>query len=133
MEDWYEQAFYRVSVVGFIRNQDDEILMVNEHDRWTLPGGGWDYKESLHEALKREMYEEIALTTDFSETVIDAITFYNPNRKAWQMWVVCAIEYDELDYGIGEHATDVKWMREDEIDYDTVAGRLIKQLLPLKI
>ncbi len=132
MTDWYKNAFYRVSAVGVIRNTKGEYLMVNEHNRWSFPGGGWDFGESLHEALKRELYEEIALTTEFSEDVITAIPFYNPNKEAWQMWVVCEIKYDELSYGIGEHAEDAKWMREDEIDYETMAGKLMKQVLEIE-
>ena len=106
--------------------------MVNEHDRWSFPGGGWDFEESLHEALKREMYEEVALKSEFSEKVITAVPFYNPNKQAWQMWVACEIEYTELEYGIGEHASDVKWMAADEIDYTTMAGKLMKQVLEEK-
>lgn len=127
--DWYKNAFYRVSAVAVIRNDNSEYLMVDEHNRWSFPGGGWDFGENLHEALKRELYEEIALMSDFTEKIITAIPFYNPNKEAWQMWVACEIEYDKLEFGIGEHAEDVKWMREDEIDYTTMAGKLIKEVL----
>lgn len=127
--EWYKQAFYRISAVGVIRNKDGEYLIVKEHGRWTLPGGGWDYEEDLHEALRRELYEEIALTTDFTEKVLTVLPFYNPNKKAWQMWVVCDIIYDQLEYGIGEDADDVKWMSKDEIDYTTLAGKLIQQVI----
>ncbi len=130
--DWHKSAFYRVSAVGVIRNEDGKYLMVNEHGRWSFPGGGWDFGESLHEALKRELYEEIALTSDFREKVITAIPFYNPNKEAWQMWVACEIYHDGLDYGVGKHAQDVKWMREDEIDYSTMAGKLIEEVLKVQ-
>ncbi|HEY0965301.1 MAG TPA: NUDIX hydrolase [Candidatus Saccharimonadales bacterium] len=132
MTDWYTNAFYRVSAVAVIRNEKNEYLMVDEHNRWSFPGGGWDFGESLHEALQRELFEEIALTSKFRERVITAIPFYNPNKEAWQMWVVCEIEYDELNYGVGEHAEDVKWMSENEIDYTTMAGKLMKQVLELE-
>lgn len=127
--DWYEKAFYRVSAIGVIRNEKGEYLLCNEHDRWAFPGGGWDYGESLHEALKRELYEEIALVSDFRERVIAAIPFYNPKKEAWQMWIACEIAYDELNFGIGEHSTEIKWQRADEIDYTTKAGKLMKQVL----
>lgn len=128
-QDWYSQAFYRVSAVGVIRNKAGEYLMVDEHNRWSFPGGGWDFGETLHEALKRELYEEIALTSDFTEKVLTVLPFHNPNKDAWQMWVVCEIMYDKLEYGIGEHAEDVQWMHEDEIDYATMAGKLMKQVI----
>lgn len=127
--DWYKNAFYRVSAVGVIRNDNDEYLLVNEHDRWAFPGGGWDFGESLHEALKRELFEEIALTSEFSEKVITAIPFYNPNKKAWQMWVACDILYDELKFSVGEHATAARWMKVEEIDFSTMAGKLMKEVI----
>lgn len=130
--DWYKEAFYRVSAVGVIRNEEEQYLMVYEHGRWSFPGGGWDFGESLHEALERELYEEIALTSGFSEKVITAVPFYNPNKKAWQMWIACEISYDELHYDVGEHAQDVRWFNEDEIDYSTMSGKLIKEVLKVK-
>ena len=130
--DWYNQAFYRISAVGVIENNSGEYLMVKEHGRWTLPGGGWDYEEDLHEALRRELFEEIALTSDFTEKVIQVLPFYNPNKEAWQMWVVCDIAYNDLDYGVGEDADDVAWMSKNEIDYTTLAGTLIKQVIEHK-
>lgn len=127
--EWYKNAFYRVSAVGVIRNDKGEYLLVDEHNRWSFPGGGWDFGESLHEALKRELYEEIALKSDFTEKVITAIPFYNPNKEAWQMWVVCEILYNELKFSVGEHAENVQWMAEDKIDFSTMAGKLMKEVL----
>lgn len=130
--EWYKNAFYRVSAVGVICNDKGEYLLVDEHSRWSFPGGGWDFGESLHEALKRELHEEVALKSDFTEKVIAAIPFYNPNKEAWQMWVACEIEYDELDFGVGEHASEVKWMSADEIDYTTAAGKLMKNVIAMQ-
>lgn len=128
--DWYEKAFYRVSLKALIRNNENKILMVQEKSGdFSLPGGGWDYNENLHVALKRELFEELALTSDFSENVITAIPFYNPSKQAWQMWIACGITYDELEYSVGADAEEVKWVAEDEIDYDTLAGKLIKQVI----
>ena len=132
MNDWYKNAFYRVSAVGVIRNSKDQYLMVDEHDRWSFPGGGWDYGESLHDALKRELHEEIALTSDFTEQVITAIPFYNPNKDAWQMWVACEIIYDSLKFGVGEHAEDVRWMNEEEIDFSAMAGKLMREVIAIQ-
>jgi ADP-ribose pyrophosphatase YjhB (NUDIX family) len=87
MTDWHKQAFYRISAIGVIKNANGEYLLCNEHNRWTFPGGAWDYGETLHEALKRELFEEIALTSDITENVITVVPFYNPNKDAWQVWV----------------------------------------------
>ena len=127
--DWHTQAFYRISAYGLIRNDKGEVLMVNEHGYYTLPGGGWDYGESLHEALTRELDEEIALESDFSESVMTALPFYNDNKQAWQMLLLCEITYDELKFSVGAHATDVKWFAPEDIDDTAQSNKLVKKAL----
>lgn len=131
--EWYKQAFYRVSLKALIRNDKNQILMVQEKKGdFSLPGGGWDYEEDLHTAIERELFEEVALTSSFTEEVITAIPFYNPSKEAWQMWVACDISYEHLEYGVGEDAEVVKWVNEDEIDLATLSGKLIQQVLEVK-
>lgn len=53
-------------VIGIVR-RDDEVLLVREslgaggELLWSLPGGGVEDGELLHEALRREMREETVL------------------------------------------------------------------------
>lgn len=126
---WHKKAFYRISAYGVIRNKNNEILMVNEHNYFTLPGGGWDYGETLHDALKRELDEEIALASDFREKIIDAAPFFNESKNAWQMLLLCDIMYDDLEFSVGEHAGATKWCRLDEIDLSAPSNRLVVDLL----
>jgi ADP-ribose pyrophosphatase YjhB (NUDIX family) len=129
-DEWYEKCFYRVSIKALIRNDTGHILMVSEKGSdYSLPGGGWDFGESLHGCLVRELEEEIALQSGFTEKVIGTIPFHNLNKDSWMMWIVCELSYSELDYGIGADGDDVKWVSEDEIDNSTVAGQLIQQVL----
>ena len=56
-----KNAYYRVSVKAKIK-QNGKILLVKEDDKkWDLPGGGVEHNESIIEALKRELLEEIGL------------------------------------------------------------------------
>lgn len=56
-------------VRGLLRAPDGEILLVTTH-KWkglSIPGGKIEYKESIREALHREIFEETALT--FTECI----------------------------------------------------------------
>ncbi|MGY6501904.1 MAG: NUDIX hydrolase [Acidimicrobiales bacterium] len=68
--------------VAAIIRRDDHVLMVrermrDEHGRhagqeiWTLPGGGVEADETLHDAVRREVHEEVGLVVDSAEHVFD--------------------------------------------------------------
>ena len=85
----YPSTFYRVSIKGLIRNKKNEILVVKEHqDKWELPGGGLDHGESIHDCLKRELFEELNITNTFTETFREIKTQYMPSRpdKELDFW-----------------------------------------------
>lgn len=130
--DWSKQAFYRVSLKALIRNDKNEILMVSEYEplNMSLPGGGMDYGESPHECLKRELQEEIGLTSDFTESVFDVQTKYRETRGGWWlMWIVYEIHYDELNFSIGKDGLAVQWVNVDELGISSVANEMLLKAL----
>jgi putative (di)nucleoside polyphosphate hydrolase len=55
---------YRLNVAAIIRNASGKILIGERVDRsgaWQFPQGGVDEGETLEQALKRELHEEISL------------------------------------------------------------------------
>ncbi len=121
-QDWYKNCFYRVGVKALIRNSAGEILVVREKGLWGLPGGGWDWGETEHEALKRELFEEIALTSEFSERLFFAVPKWLETKKVWLLLLVYEATYDELEFSVGEHGDETKWIREADIDEYVYAG-----------
>jgi nucleoside triphosphatase len=57
----------RLNVVAIIHNTNDEILLCKQTKdgvypgQWAIPGGGVEVGEGLHEALAREIKEEVNL------------------------------------------------------------------------
>ncbi len=59
------------AVGSIIRNEDDEVLMVQEgkdhiHGKWDLPGAGWEDRESIIECMKGEILEETGYEVDIN-------------------------------------------------------------------
>jgi mutator protein MutT len=71
----FPNTVYRVSAKAIIKNDRGEVLVVKEihgghiiqdKQRWELPGGGIDHGETIEEALRRELKEELGVEADFS-------------------------------------------------------------------
>ena len=131
MSDWTnDQAFYRVSLKALIRDDKNRILMVSEKSGdFSLPGGGFDHEESVHECLQRELFEEIGLTSEFTEKIVGTDKRYLSHKNAWLLWIVYEIQYDELQFSIGVDGDSTEWVDESSIDKNTPAGNMIRNVL----
>ncbi len=122
-QDKYPNTFYRVSIKAVIRKDDDEVLVVKEHqDKWELPGGGLDHGESVHDCLKRELKEELNVTNDFSESFNKIETQYMPSRpdKELDFWKM-SIYFDVTIHGDfkispSDELTDARFMPPTVLD-----------------
>lgn len=93
----YPDAFYRVSLKAIIRNENGEVLCVQEGSKvWSLPGGGMDHGETEHEALARELKEEIDYDGAFTFRPIGIMPRYLPWRQAYLLWVVYEVDCEML-------------------------------------
>jgi 8-oxo-dGTP diphosphatase len=99
MTGQYPNSFYRVSVKAIIRDHSGKILVVKEGDsEWSLPGGGMDHGETVHDALKRELYEELRIDSDFGELFVGEESTYLEEKDAWVMWLGFEISVPPFDY-----------------------------------
>lgn len=61
--------FYRVSVKALVFDRDDRLLVMRNADGfWELPGGGWEHDETLEQAMRREVREELGVEIDRIDT-----------------------------------------------------------------
>lgn len=65
-----DQVFPEPTVGALIVNKEGKILLAKSHkwfDKYTLPGGHIEVGETMKEALKREVKEEVGLDVEVSE------------------------------------------------------------------
>lgn len=108
----YPNTFYRVSLKAVIRNAKDEVLVNKEYDSdsWSLPGGGWDHGETEHEALARELYEEVGFKGGFKSSPIKTAVFWLESKQAWLLWIVFEVTPDNYNFSVGEYSTEVAFV-----------------------
>lgn len=57
-----------VAVAGLIENEEGQILMIKSPDRgWEIPGGQVEARETLTDALKREVKEETGIDIEVGD------------------------------------------------------------------
>lgn len=124
--------------VGAVVIRDGKILLVkraNEPNKgkWSVPGGLVRTGETLEEALKREILEELGVSVEVGDVacVTDEI-FYDENRNVEYHYIVIDF-YADIN---GEprpmsDAADVAWFdlnRIDEIDVVDFVFRLVENI-----
>ena len=60
-----KSPYYRVSIKAKINFNGKTLLAREDGKKWDLPGGGIEHYETIDEALKRELTEEIGVSDFF--------------------------------------------------------------------
>lgn len=109
-----EDSLFRVSLKAVIRNSDGEVLVVYEKGQsgWSLPGGGMDHGETIKEAMKRELYEELGYTGNFTMKLFaaeDARIIPSRPVETWQLRLIYEVTTENMNFSVGEHAVEIKF------------------------
>ncbi|HSX29376.1 MAG TPA: NUDIX hydrolase [Candidatus Saccharimonadales bacterium] len=76
-------AFYRVSIKVIIKDGHDRLLVVQDttDGSWEIPGGGLDNGETIEQAAKREIREELGVElVKFSDEPVAMTLGLHPNN-----------------------------------------------------
>ena len=126
----YPNAYYRVSLKAVIWNTSGQVLCIKEESPfWELPGGGIDHGETVHEALARELNEEIGYSGTFEADFIDIATLYDePNQRCMMLIAYSVTLHDPYEpaKGIDPNVRSVEWIDPRQFaDEDARGTRLI--------
>jgi len=107
----YPNTFYRVSVKALVKDEKGRILVIKENqDTWSLPGGGLDHGEDATDGVKRELKEELGIDDAKINDIICVKTLNFVDKKAWLMWVVYEVELKNTDFNLGEGVTEAQFI-----------------------
>lgn len=110
----YPNTFYRVSVKALIKNTKGHILVVKENqDTWSLPGGGLDHGEMPEDGVRRELKEELDIDDAKVKGIRRTLTFELSEKQAWLLWVVYDVVIDSHEFQFGEGVTAAEFISPD--------------------
>lgn len=112
----YPNTFYRVSVKAFIKDSAGNVLVVKENqDTWSLPGGGLDHGEGPEAGVTRELREELGISNAKINGLRCALTFELKEKQAWLLWIVYDVTIDSHEFQLGEGVTAAKFIKPEKL------------------
>jgi ADP-ribose pyrophosphatase YjhB (NUDIX family) len=126
----YPNTFYRVSVKALITNDRGQVLVVKENqDVWSLPGGGLDHGEDPSAGLARELKEELGVVDVSGLEPVSVKTFYLEGRETWLLWVVFKATIPNEKFILGEGVTEAVFVNPEALaDSQDVFEKLVYEV-----
>ena len=109
--------------VGAVIIKDGKILLVkrgNEPNKgkWAIPGGLVNTGESLEDALKREIMEEVGFEIEVDDVVCVSEEIFRDGNGVKYHYIVIDFFVDVIggELRAGSDAVDARWVKLNEID-----------------
>ncbi len=106
---------------GLVKNGNDQVLIINRHNKWDLPKGKLEKNEGIREAALREVQEECGLSgLQIKSQLLSTYHTYTIKEK----WVLKKTYWFEMYYGKNEtpvpqkieDISQVRWFFSNELD-----------------
>ena len=128
---------FRISMKSLVHDSRGNILVVKESGRtwWDLPGGGMDHEESIKNAIARELFEEVHLTSDFTYQIIavEEPSFLK-HAQVWQVRMIFAVRPESSSFEPGEDADEVLFINPDDLkDSENTAEQKVYEYAQLAV
>lgn len=114
---------YRISLKGFVVNNEGKVLVVKEtgRDYWDLPGGGMDHGEDIQTALAREMREEVNMAGDFTYRILAVDEpAYLEVHTFWQLRLIFAVTPSDYEFSDGDDGDEIAFIDPEHFKDSTI-------------
>jgi ADP-ribose pyrophosphatase YjhB (NUDIX family) len=114
----------KVAVIALVTHKNRVLLVQRavepQKGKWTLPGGYMDAGEMPHEALQRELLEEVALEVKIFDLLDIFPMASSSGRPPGIVLAFRAKPADDLHVGLtcADDACDARWFLPDELPSD---------------
>jgi len=130
-----ESGKVRIRVAGILIRGNRLLLIAHKKNNevyWLLPGGGVDYGESLHEALRREFEEELNVAIDVKDLVLVSDSI-DPSGKRHVVNICFLCNYLGGDFVLGDDKRlhDFKFFSTEELSDITIFPPINNELVDI--
>lgn len=95
-------ACYRVSSRAIIFDERLRILVIEDNDgKYELPGGGWEFKESFEECVRREIKEELGVETLYIGETWFSYRGRSKKTRPWHLRICAPVLLKSTEFKLG--------------------------------
>lgn len=111
-----ENFLGKVAVKIFILNESNNLLVVrqSELEDYEVPGGRIDLGESIEDAMKRELFEELNIEIkNFNYKIENNFQAMNPNEKIQHLYFIVSLKLNKEDVekiSTSNEVTEMVWI-----------------------
>ena len=138
--EWIPESYYRISAKACITNSEWKMLFSREDTgEWDIPWGGIDHWEEIHDALRREIREEMWLkVTSISPQplyvyISESSWVSSPKRPICLL--IYETEVENLDFTPSSECEEIRFFSAEEaleVDLYHPNIKVMQELLKLK-
>ena len=107
--------FYRVSLKAIILDDQKRLLLGQaDNGHWEVPGGGWEYPETLEQGLRRELSEE--LDGQVNQIGDFQFLYKGMNPKGYMVvYLAFTVTLKNLTFKLVDELSDTRFVTKDEL------------------